>query len=151
MFLINHSLALPLSCVLKNCTWVWVYLTPSRPCNFSHCSIPATNVSYTSRSELPEYSSGGLIFNLVRAMIESLGLSSNSPLVRCVACALLDHDSHDLLLDIPKQSLFLVIDTFQYLVQSLVPVGSFALAIPHMLLTYCLWHNIYAFLLPLVS
>ena len=76
MFLVNHSLALPLSCVPKNCTWVSVYLAPNRPCNFSHCSIPATNVSYTSRSELPEYSSGGLIFNLVHAMIESLGLSS---------------------------------------------------------------------------
>ena len=75
-FLINHSLALPLSCIPKNCTWVSVYLTPSRPCNFSHHSIPVTNVLYTSRSELPEYSSGGLIFNLVRTMIESLGSSS---------------------------------------------------------------------------
>ena len=75
-FLVNHSLALPLSCVPKNCTWVSVYLTPSRPCNFSHHSIPATNVSYTLRSELPEYSSGGLIFNLVHAMIESSGSSS---------------------------------------------------------------------------
>ena len=59
-FLVNHSLALPLSYVPKNCTWVSVYLTSSRPCSLSHCSIPATNVSYTSRSELPEYSSGGL-------------------------------------------------------------------------------------------
>ena len=75
-FLVNHSLALPLSCVPKNCTWVSVYLTPSRPCSLSHHSIPAINVSYTSRSELPEYSSGGLIFNLVHAMIESLRLSS---------------------------------------------------------------------------
>ena len=75
-FLVNHSLALPLSCVPKNYTWVSVYLTPKRPCNLSHCSIPVTNVSYTLRSELPEYSSGGLIFSLVRAMTESLGLSS---------------------------------------------------------------------------
>ena len=75
-FLVYHSLALPLSHVPKNYTWVSVYLTPSRPCNFSHCSIPATNVSYTSRSELPEYSSGGLIFNLIHVMIESSGSSS---------------------------------------------------------------------------
>ena len=60
-FLVNHSLALPLSCVPKNCTWVSVYLTPSRPCSLSHHSIPAINISYTLRSELPEYSSGGLI------------------------------------------------------------------------------------------
>ena len=33
-------------------------------------------VSYTLRSELPEYSSGGLIFSLVHAMTESLGSSS---------------------------------------------------------------------------
>ena len=51
-------------------------VTPNRPCNFSHCSIPATNVSYTLRSELPEYSSGGLIFNLIHVMIESSGSSS---------------------------------------------------------------------------
>ena len=76
MFLVNHSLALPLSRIPKNCTWVSVYLTPSRPCTLSHCSIPAINISYTLRSELPEYSSGGLIFYLVHAMIESLGLSS---------------------------------------------------------------------------
>ena len=75
-FLVNHSLALPLSHVPKNRTWVLVYLTPNRPCNFSHCSIPAINVSYTSRSELPEYSSGGLIFNLICVTIESSGLSS---------------------------------------------------------------------------
>ena len=75
-FLVNHSLALPLSHVPKNCTWVSVYLTPKRPCSLSHHSIPATNVSYTSRSELPEYSSGGLIFSLIHAMTESLGLSS---------------------------------------------------------------------------
>ena len=41
----------------------------------------------------------------------------DSLLVRCVACALSDHDSHDLLLDILKQSLLLAIDTFRYLVQ----------------------------------
>ena len=75
-FLVNHSLALPLSHIPRNCTWVLVYLTPRRPCSLSHCSIPATNVSYTSRSELPEYSSGGLIFSLIHMMTESLGLSS---------------------------------------------------------------------------
>ena len=75
-FLVNHSLALPLSHVPKNCTWVSVYLTPNRPCNLSHRSIPATNISYTLRSELPEYSSGGLIFSLICVMTESLGLSS---------------------------------------------------------------------------
>ena len=41
-FLINHSLVLPLSCIPKKCTWVSVYLTPNRPCNFSHRSIPVT-------------------------------------------------------------------------------------------------------------
>ena len=76
MFLVNHSLALPLSHVPKNCTWVSVDLTPKRPCSLSHRSIPATNVSYTSRYEFPEYSSGGLIFSLVHAMTESSGLSS---------------------------------------------------------------------------
>ena len=76
MFLVNHSLALPLSHVPKNCPWVLAYLTPKRPCSLSHHSIPATNVSYTSRSELPEYSSGGLIFSLVCVMTELLGLSS---------------------------------------------------------------------------
>ena len=75
-FFVNHSLALPLSHVPKNCTWVSVYLTPKRPCNLSHHSIPVTNVSYTLRSELPEYSSGGLIFSLVCATTESSGLSS---------------------------------------------------------------------------
>ena len=65
-----------LSHIPKNCTWVSVYLTPRRPCSLSHCSIPATNVSYTLRSELPEYSSGGLIFNPLHVMIESSGLSS---------------------------------------------------------------------------
>ena len=73
---VNHSLALPLSHVPKNCTWVSVYLTPKRPCNLSHHSIPVTNISYTLRSELPEYSSGGLIFSLVHVMTESSGLSS---------------------------------------------------------------------------
>ena len=52
-FLVNHSLALPLSCIPKNCTWVSVYLTPKRPCSLNHCSIPATNVLYTLRSEHP--------------------------------------------------------------------------------------------------
>ena len=55
------------------------------------------------------------------------------------------------LLGIPKQSLHLAIDTSWYLVQLLVPVGLFTPVIPHTLLAYCLWHNIYAFLLPLVS
>ena len=75
-FLVNHSLVLPLSHVPKNCTWVSVYLTPSRPCSLSHCNIPVINVLYTSRSELPEYSSGGCIFNLVCVTTESSGLSS---------------------------------------------------------------------------
>ena len=76
MFLVNLLLALPLSHVPKNCTWVSVYLTPKRLCSLNHDSIPATNVSYTLRSELPEYSSGGLMFNLVCVMIDSSGLLS---------------------------------------------------------------------------
>ena len=71
--------------------------------------------------------------------------------MRCVPCALLGHGNHDPLLDIPKQSLLLAIDTFWYLVELLVLVGLFTHAIPHMLLMYRLWHNIYAFQLPLVS
>ena len=76
MFLVNHSLVLPLSHVPKNCTWVSVYLTPKRPCSLNHCSILVTDISYTSRSELPEYSSGGLIYSLLHAMTESAGSSS---------------------------------------------------------------------------
>ena len=76
IFLVNHLLVLPLSHVPNNCTCVSVYLTPKRPCSLNHHSIPATNVSYTSRSELPEYSSGGLVFSLIHAMTESSGLSS---------------------------------------------------------------------------
>ena len=150
MFLVNHSLALPLSCVPKNCTWVSVYLTPSRPCSLSHCSIPLTNVSDTLRSELPEYSSGGLIFNLIHATMNHQGCLPNSPLMCCIPCALLDHGNHDPLLDILKQSLLPAINTFWSLVQLLVPVGSFTHVIPRMLLAYCLWH-IYAFQLPLMS
>ena len=79
------------------------------------------------------------------------GRLPDSLLVHCVACALLDHDSHDLLMGIPKQSLLLAINTSRYLVQLLVPVGLFALVVPRTILVYRLWHNIYAFLLPLVS
>ena len=149
-FLINHSLALPLSHVPKNCTWVLVYLTPSRPCNFSHCSIPATNVSYTSRSSL-SILQGNLYSILFAWQLNHWDHLPDFLLMCSIACALSDHDSHDLLLDILKQCLLPAIDTFRYLVQLLVPVGSFALAIPHMLLVYRLWHNIYAFLMPLVS
>ena len=151
MFLAKHLLALPLSHVPKTCTWVLVHLTPSRPCSLSHHSIPVTNISYTSRSELPEYSSGGLIFNLIYATTESLGLSSwLSSNVLCTI-HIMNHDNHDPLLGILKQSLLPAIDTSQYLVQLLVPVGFFALVIPCMLLVYHLWYNLYAFLLPLVS
>ena len=75
-FLVNHLLVLPLSHIPKNCTWVLVQLTPKRPCSLSHCIIPATNVLYTLRSELPEYSSGGLIFSLIHVMIDLSGLLS---------------------------------------------------------------------------
>ena len=60
----------------------------------------------------------------------------DSLLMDCIPCTLLDHDNHDPLLGISKQSLLLVIDTSRYLVQLLVPVGLFAPVIPHMLLTY---------------
>ena len=81
-------------------------------------------------------------------MAESSGLASrfSSNVLRTMRII----GNHDPLLDIPRQSLLGVIDTFWYLVQLLVPVELFAHAIPHMLLTYCLWH-IYAFQLPLVS
>ena len=50
--------------------------TPKRPCSLNYCTIPVTNISYTSRSKLPEYSSGGLIFNLILVMIEYSGFLS---------------------------------------------------------------------------
>ena len=71
-------------------------------------------------------------------------------LMCCIPCALSDHGTHDPLLDIPKQSLLPVIDTFQYWVQLLVSVGLFAHAIPYMILTYHFW-QFYACRLPLVS
>ena len=150
-FLVNHSLALPLSRVPKNCTWVLVYLTPNRPCNFSHRNIPATNISYTSRSELPEYSSGDLYSISFTQRLNHRDRLPDFLLMHCVSCSLLDHDSHGLLMGIPKQFLLPAINTFWYLVQLLVPVGSFTLAFPHTILAYHLWHSIYAFPLPLVS
>ena len=68
----------------------------------------------------------------------------------CVPCALLDHDTHDPLLGILKQSLLLTIDTFQYQVQLLVLVGLFTHTISYTILAYCFWH-VYACWLPLVS
>ena len=148
-FLVNHSLTLPLSHVPKNCTWVLVYLTPSRPCSLSYHSIPAINILYTSRSKLPEYSSEGLYSILSMQQLNHWGHLPNSLQMRCIPCALLDHDNHDPLLGILKQSLLPVIDTSWYLVQLLVPVRLFALAIPihHLsivfgiifMLFYCPW------------
>ena len=74
----------------------------------------------------------------------------NPLLIHCIPCALLDHGTHDSPLDIPKQSLLLVINIFQYWVQSFVLAGLFAHAIPYMILTYHFWH-FYACCLPLVS
>ena len=74
----------------------------------------------------------------------------NSLLMRCIPCTLLDHDTHDPLLGILKQSLLLAINTFQYWVQLLVLIGLFTHVIPYMILMYCFWH-VYAFWLPLVS
>ena len=74
----------------------------------------------------------------------------DSLLMCCVPCTLLDCDTHDPLLGILKQSPLLAIDTFQYWVQLLVPVGLFAHAIPYTILTYRFWH-VYTCLLPLVS
>ena len=68
----------------------------------------------------------------------------------CIPCTLLDHDTHDPLLGIPKQSLLLVINTFWYWVQLLVLVGLFTHVIPCMILVYHFWH-VYACRLPLVS
>ena len=69
--------------------------------------------------------------------------------MHCVPYALSDHDTHDPLLGIPKQSLLLAIDTFRYQVQLLVLVGLFAHVIPYTILTYHFWH-VYARQLPLV-
>ena len=74
----------------------------------------------------------------------------DSLLMHCVPCALLDHDTHDPLLGILKQSLLLAINTFQYWVQLLVLAGLFADVIPYIILVYRFWH-VYAFWLPLVS
>ena len=62
----------------------------------------------------------------------------------------MDHDIHDPLLSIPKQTLLLLIDTFQYWVQLLVLVGLFTHVIPYMILVYHFWH-VYACQLPMVS
>ena len=78
------------------------------------------------------------------------GCHPHSLIMGCVPCALLDHGTHDPLLDIPKQSLLLVIDTFWYQVQLLVPAGVFTHAIPYKILAYHFWH-FYACHLPLVS
>ena len=72
-FLVYHSSASPLSLVPKYSTWKSVLSSPQRPFNFNHRSIPAINVSNTSRSGLPEYSSGDGILNFVLKTIESLG------------------------------------------------------------------------------
>ena len=74
----------------------------------------------------------------------------SSLLMHCIPCALLDHSTHDPQLDIPKQSLLLVNNTFQYQVQLLVPAGLFTHAIPYMILAYHFWHFC-AHCLPLVS
>ena len=107
-FLVNHSLALPLSHVPKNCTWVSVYLTPKRPCSLNHRSIPVTNVLYTSRFKLPEYSSGDLYSVWSMRQLNHWGCLPNFLLVCCVPYALLDHGNHNPLLDIPKRFLLLV-------------------------------------------
>ena len=73
-----------------------------------------------------------------------------SLLMCCVPCTLLDHGTHDPLLDILKQFLLLAIDTFWYQVQLLVPVGLFAHVTPYMILVYHFWH-FYASHWPLVS
>ena len=74
----------------------------------------------------------------------------SSLLMRCIPCTLLDHGTHAPLLDILKQFLLLVINTFWYGVQLLVLVGLFAHATPYMILAYHFWH-FYASCLPLVS
>ena len=58
----------------------------------------------------------------------------------CITCTLSDHGTHDPDLDIPKQSLLPVINTFQYQVQLLVLAGLFTHAIPYMILAYHFWH-----------
>ena len=71
-------------------------------------------------------------------------------LMHCIPCTLLDHGTHDPLLDILKQFLLLVINTFQSQVQLLVLAGLFAHVTPYMTLTYHFWHFC-AYCLPLVS
>ena len=82
-------------------------------------------------------------------MIDSLGLSSqlSSNVLHTMHII---HGTHDPLLDILKQFLLLAINTFQYQVQLLVPVGLFTRATPYMILAYHFWH-FYASHLPLVS
>ena len=74
----------------------------------------------------------------------------DSLLMRCILCALLDHDTHDPLLGILKQSLLPAINTFWYQVQLLVPVGLFTHVIPYTIPMYHFWH-VYACQLTLVS
>ena len=68
----------------------------------------------------------------------------------CIPCTLLGHGIHNPLLGIPKQFLLLVINTFRYWVQLLVPAGLFTHATPYMILACHFWH-FYAYHLPLVS
>ena len=111
---------------------------------------PRIVVLYTSRSELPEYYSGGLYSVSFVQWLTHQDCCPSSLLMHCVPCALLDHGTHDPLLDIPKQSLLLVINTFWYQVQLLVPAGLFTHAIFYMILAYHFWH-FYACCLPMVS
>ena len=64
----------------------------------------------------------------------------SSLLMCCISCTLSGHGTHDPLLGILEQFLLLVIGTFQYQVQLLVPAGLFAHAIPYMILMYHFWH-----------
>ena len=66
---------------------------------------------------------GGLYSVLFMQWLNHQGCPPDFLLMHCVSCALLDHGNHDVLLDIPKQFLLPAIDTFQYQVQLLVPVG----------------------------
>ena len=75
-FHVYNSSVLPLSLIPKYSTCKSALSSPKRLFSLIHHSIPAMKVSYTLRSELPEYSSGDGMFNFAFMTIESLGFIS---------------------------------------------------------------------------
>ena len=89
IFLVYHSSASPLSLAPKYSTWKSALSLPKRLFSLNHHSIPAMKVSYTSRSGLPEYSSGDGI--LVGYMHAPRSIQMNSCLLFFDLCFYFTH------------------------------------------------------------